>query len=199
MGGWWTFAHAGSFIVSQCRKALSRHSSSHSGSPFLAEMRRMTSSLRPGATDSDSMSVTKPARYSRAAMSWAVIESEVMSGKVLNSESIESVRKSQGSRDTFFSSRFPATNRLRVTSYLRAHATVPCVQNLDFIDDAGRGPRLGGRGRSNAAHRDPPRASPDHDRWRPYRRGLEGSRAHRDVVRGATGGQHAAEGEERRL
>src|SRR5215469_7511276 len=36
----------------------------NAGSCFLAEMRRMTSSLSPGATVSDSMSVTKPWRYS---------------------------------------------------------------------------------------------------------------------------------------
>src|SRR2546425_7434916 len=99
MGGWCTFAHVGSFIVSQCRYALSRHSSSQSGSPFLVEIRRITSSLRPTGTVSDSMSVTKPARYSRAAMSWAVIESELMRGRTSKYESIESVRKSQGSHE----------------------------------------------------------------------------------------------------
>ena len=41
-----------------------RHSSMNSGSSFLCEMRRMTSSLRPGGATSDSMSVTKPHLYS---------------------------------------------------------------------------------------------------------------------------------------
>src|SRR3989442_1945822 len=36
-----------------------------SGSPFLAEMRRTTSSLRPLGTTSASISVTKPCRYGR--------------------------------------------------------------------------------------------------------------------------------------
>src|SRR2546426_5129099 len=81
MGGWCTFAHVGSFIVSQCRYDFRRHSKSHSGSPFFPEIRRITSSLRPTGTVSDSMSVTNPARYSRAAMSLAVIESELMCGE----------------------------------------------------------------------------------------------------------------------
>src|SRR6185295_20375145 len=63
MGGYWTFAHSGSFIVIQCRYDLRRHSSSQAGSSFLVEMRRITSSLRPGATVSDSISVTKPYLY----------------------------------------------------------------------------------------------------------------------------------------
>ena len=43
-----------------------------SGSPFFAEMRRITSSLRPGATLSWSISVTKPYWYSWSAMAWIV-------------------------------------------------------------------------------------------------------------------------------
>src|SRR6266849_2484829 len=113
MGGWCTFAHVGSFIVSQCRYDFRRHSRSHSGSPFLLEISRITSSLRPTGTVSDSMSVTKPARYSRAAMSLAVIESELMSGGSSAPKSIESVRKSQGSE----AGTFTPTNRLRATSY----------------------------------------------------------------------------------
>ena len=42
------------------------------GSFFFAEIRRMTSSLRPGGTESDSMSVTKPHLYSRLASSSTV-------------------------------------------------------------------------------------------------------------------------------
>src|SRR6185369_7522321 len=104
------------------------------------EIRRITSSLSPTGTVSDSMSVTKPARYSRAAMSCAVIDSELMRGRSSNSESIESVRKSQGSRGRTF----PPTNRLRATSY-RAHEDhAPTVQNIDLVDHAGRGPRRGG-------------------------------------------------------
>src|SRR5215208_7992905 len=54
----------GSVSLSQPRNALSRHSSSHSGSPFFAEMRRMMSSFRPLGAESDSISVTKPYLYS---------------------------------------------------------------------------------------------------------------------------------------
>ena len=59
-GGKCTLCHRGSVIVCQTRNAFSRHSSSHSGSPFLAEMIRMMSSFSPGGTASASMSVTKP-------------------------------------------------------------------------------------------------------------------------------------------
>ena len=54
----------GSSMVSQCRNALSRHSSIHSGSSFLAEMSRTTSSESPGGTISCSTSVMKPNLYS---------------------------------------------------------------------------------------------------------------------------------------
>ena len=60
MGGYFTFAQIGSLIVTQCRKALRRHSSMNAGSRFLAEITRMTSSLSPAGTLSDSMSVMKP-------------------------------------------------------------------------------------------------------------------------------------------
>ena len=60
MGPYFTFAHVGSVIVSQWRNDFRRHSSSHSGSSFFAEMRRTMSSFNPGATVSASMSVTKP-------------------------------------------------------------------------------------------------------------------------------------------
>src|SRR4029450_13235292 len=53
----------------QTRKAFSRHSSSHSGSFFLAEIIRTMSSLRPRGTSSASMSVTNPYLYSRVASS----------------------------------------------------------------------------------------------------------------------------------
>src|SRR5688500_6535752 len=48
------------------RYALSRQSSMNAGSFFFAEIRRITSSSRPGATVSLAMSVTKPWRYLRA-------------------------------------------------------------------------------------------------------------------------------------
>src|SRR5437016_1720987 len=48
------------------------------GSFFLAEIRRMMSSLSPLGTDSDSMSVTKPHLYSRLASSSIVLLSVVM-------------------------------------------------------------------------------------------------------------------------
>jgi len=47
-------------IFCHARKAASRHSSSHAGSSFLAEMKRTVSSLRPGGASSASISVTKP-------------------------------------------------------------------------------------------------------------------------------------------
>src|SRR2546422_10241325 len=58
-------------IFSQLRYARSRHSSIHAGSPFFWEISRMTSSLRPGATVSDSISVTKPYLYGWS--TWASI------------------------------------------------------------------------------------------------------------------------------
>src|SRR5215208_3571209 len=54
----------GSVILIQPRYALSRHSSSHSGSPFLAEIKRMMSSFSPLGAASASISVTKPYLYS---------------------------------------------------------------------------------------------------------------------------------------
>src|SRR5438132_848112 len=60
---YFTFGQCGSCIFSQFRYALSRQSSIHSGSPFLPEMRRITSSFNPAGTTSDSMSVTKPYLY----------------------------------------------------------------------------------------------------------------------------------------
>ena len=56
-------------MVSQWRKALSRHSVIHSGSPFTDDSRRTTDSSRPGGNVSCSMSVTKPALYSALVMS----------------------------------------------------------------------------------------------------------------------------------
>src|SRR5215207_6983443 len=52
-------------MVSHRRYALRRHSSSHSGSFFFAEMSRTVSSLSPRGMVSASMSVTKPYWYSR--------------------------------------------------------------------------------------------------------------------------------------
>ena len=51
---------SGSVILRHARNAASRQSRSHSGSPFLAEMKRTVSSLRPGGAVSASISVTKP-------------------------------------------------------------------------------------------------------------------------------------------
>src|SRR5688500_5878004 len=51
---------------SQRRYALRRQSSMKAGSFFLDEIRRITSSSRPGGTVSLAMSVTKPWRYLRA-------------------------------------------------------------------------------------------------------------------------------------
>src|SRR3990172_10575987 len=65
MGGLWTLCHVGTLIVSQWRYAFSRHSSSHSGSFFFEEIRRMVSSFSPGGATSCSISVTKPHLYSR--------------------------------------------------------------------------------------------------------------------------------------
>ena len=59
-------AHVGAcwLSVTQCRKAFSRFSSIQSGSFFLAEIRRTTSSLRPLGATSDSMSMVNPHLYS---------------------------------------------------------------------------------------------------------------------------------------
>src|SRR5438046_3215689 len=65
MGGYRTLPQCGSFIVSQRRYALRRHSSMNSGSFFFAEIVRIISSLRPGGTVSVSTSVTNPYAYSR--------------------------------------------------------------------------------------------------------------------------------------
>src|SRR4051812_38118676 len=54
-------------MVNQCRYALSLHSSRNSGSPFLAEMKRMMSSLSPGGAASTPISVSNPHLYSRVA------------------------------------------------------------------------------------------------------------------------------------
>src|SRR3990170_1986788 len=79
MGPYFTFAHVGSFIVSQWRYARRRHSSSHSGSFFFWEIRRTMSSLRPFGTISSSMSATNPALYSRVASSCWIAAFETMS------------------------------------------------------------------------------------------------------------------------
>src|SRR5438105_2728017 len=55
-------------MVIQRRYAPSRQSSIHSGSPFLFEMKRTISSLRPLAAVSDSMSVVKPYLYLSTSM-----------------------------------------------------------------------------------------------------------------------------------
>src|SRR5690242_8790720 len=65
MAGYCTLAQCGSVRVSHFRYALSRHSRSHSGSSFFAEIARTTSSLKPGGKTSASIGVTKPYAYSR--------------------------------------------------------------------------------------------------------------------------------------
>src|SRR5215467_12291956 len=65
-------------MVSQWRYALSLHSSMNSGSFFFEDIRRMTSSLKPGATESVSISVTNPYLYS-----WFAIDSSVCSGVLI--------------------------------------------------------------------------------------------------------------------
>src|SRR6185503_21225594 len=65
-------------MVSQWRYDFSRHSVRNSGSPFLLEISRMTSSLRPGGTVSCSMSVTNPWRYLRLTRSATWSESVAM-------------------------------------------------------------------------------------------------------------------------
>src|SRR2546425_2424192 len=85
MGPYFTLGQCGSDIFSQLRYALRRHSSIHAGSPFLAEISRITSSFKPGGTISDSMSVTKPYLY--GCWTWASIlvirAPEVLSGHKL--------------------------------------------------------------------------------------------------------------------
>src|SRR6476659_811726 len=77
--------HVGSFIFCQTRNAFSRHSSSHSGSFFFAEIIRTTSSLRPFGISSASMSVTNPYLYSRVASSSMVsVDVDIGSGQTLN-------------------------------------------------------------------------------------------------------------------
>src|SRR5215213_2853858 len=64
MGLKFTLAHFGSSIFSQLRYAFSLHSSIHSGSFFLAEMKRIIPSFNPLGASSASISVTKPYLYS---------------------------------------------------------------------------------------------------------------------------------------
>ncbi len=63
MSGICTCPHVGCFIVSQWRNAFSLKSNIHSGSPFLAEMSRTTSSLSPLSIMSVWTSVVKPNSY----------------------------------------------------------------------------------------------------------------------------------------
>jgi hypothetical protein len=73
MRGKFTFAHAGSSSTSQRRYASRRHSSIHSGSPFLAEIKRMVSSERPLGAYSCSMSVMKPCSYFSSSFTWSMV------------------------------------------------------------------------------------------------------------------------------
>src|SRR5256712_3806430 len=92
MGPYFTFGQCGSLIFSQLRYALSRHSSIHSGSPFLAEIRRITSSFKPAGTTSDSMSVTKPYLYGcwTCASILVILLPEVVTGHTLGNENVDS-------------------------------------------------------------------------------------------------------------
>src|SRR5918997_2541336 len=83
----------GSTILSQPRNAFKRHSSSQSGSPFLAEMRRMMSSFSPFGAESDSISVTKPYLYS-----------------LLTSVSTDELMRSPGARSVAETCRLPPLN-----------------------------------------------------------------------------------------
>ncbi len=60
MGPYDTAAHCGSTIFCHRRNAARRHSSSHEGSSFFAEMKRTVSSVRPGGADSETMSLSQP-------------------------------------------------------------------------------------------------------------------------------------------
>src|SRR5207302_8933697 len=90
MGPYFTFGQCGSCIFSQFRYALSRQSSIHSGSRFLAEISRITSSFRPAGTISDSMSVTKPYLY--GCWTWAsilvIVLPEVVTGHTLGGQNV---------------------------------------------------------------------------------------------------------------
>jgi hypothetical protein len=55
-----SFAQSGVSIVNQWRNAFSRQSSIHSGSFFLAEMKRTVSSVSPLGAKSVSMSADQP-------------------------------------------------------------------------------------------------------------------------------------------
>src|SRR5215210_9033537 len=71
-------------MVSQWRYALRRHSSIHSGSSFLAESIRMTSSFNPGGKVSCSTSVMKPNWYSWVANCSMVLVGVCMASLYLN-------------------------------------------------------------------------------------------------------------------
>src|SRR2546430_11461388 len=92
MGPYVTSDQWGSAILSQLRYALSRHSSIHAGSPFLAEISRITSSFKPAGTTSDSMSVTKPYLYGcwTCASILVIVLPEVVTGHTLGNENVDS-------------------------------------------------------------------------------------------------------------
>src|SRR5690606_1624259 len=66
MGGKSTCAHSGCSMVSHCRYAARRHSSMNSGSFLMDDRNRMVSSFSPFGIVTDSISVSKPAVYSRS-------------------------------------------------------------------------------------------------------------------------------------
>src|SRR3989442_577928 len=98
MGPYFTFGQCGSLIFSQLRYALSRQSSIHAGSAFLAEISRMTSSFKPAGTTSDSMSVTKPYLY--GCWTWAsmlvILLPEVITGHKLGDQNVGLDRNPNG-------------------------------------------------------------------------------------------------------
>src|ERR1043166_5143262 len=91
----------GSVIVSQCRNALSRNSSIHSGSFFFSTMSRMVSSVKPRGITSDSISVTNPYLYSCLAKSSAVLISTFLNSIISRLDALNLV---QGRVDVRFRS-----------------------------------------------------------------------------------------------
>ena len=79
MGGIFKCPHEGCSIPCHLRKASRRKSSSHCGSSFKAEMRRMISSFRPLGIKTCCTSVTNPSLYS-----WEVNSCMILSDSFTN-------------------------------------------------------------------------------------------------------------------
>ena len=73
MRGKLTLAQVGSSMASQRSNASSRQASIHSGSSFLAEMKRTMSAFRPLGANSWSMLVTKPCWYFSSASTCSTV------------------------------------------------------------------------------------------------------------------------------